>query len=510
MPTSYRSSTLSRLIPAVFLLLVLFLTRLHALDSFPFHVDEGIHTRWAVEVWRGHPFWYISDAKIIAHWPIAAFYPQNAPTFVARVPTVLIGLVGLAAGYALTLRLFGIGTAVLAGVLWITSPYLFFYERLALMDAEIGGLGVLALWASVMLARRGTVRNAILAGVTLALAILFKLTAAAFLPMIVILPLVNARYPFSRRLKLAGIAALACAACFIVPLAYMLLKAENFFNVPRQFIGIGSGGGGSLVKQFLANIDKLWLQLVGFAQPAWVIALLVGLVALAVFGGRWGRLLLVGAGLSLALILLIGKIVFPRYYVALLPTALVLAGAGIGLALDAVNQSVFVGADQRIRPHLRNRLWLLPALLTLLLSIGVLPFMLTAYNDPAGLTLSDAMREQNYTGPSAGFGLREAVLALPDILAGRDIPVIASMRPDSCIQANYYARTGWMLTCTDAPGVEAINAALADYRAVYVLTDHAPLIGVDVSTLDAVATHIADFPRPGETAPSIVLWLLEK
>jgi hypothetical protein len=120
------------------------------------------------------------------------------------------------------------------------------------------------------------------------------------------------------------------------------------------------------------------------------------------------------------------------------------------------------------------------------------------------------MREQNYTGPSAGFGLREAARALPEILAGRDIPVIASMRPDSCIQANYYARDGLILTCADAPGIDAINAALADYGAVYVLTDHAPLIGVDVSTLDAISTHIADYPRPGETTPSVVLWLLEK
>jgi 4-amino-4-deoxy-L-arabinose transferase-like glycosyltransferase len=144
---------------------------LPALDTFPFHVDEGIHTRWAIEVWHGHPFWNISDAKIIAHWPIAAFYPQHDAPFVARMPTVLIAMMGLAAGYALVRRLFGARAAFLAGVLWIASPHLFFYERLALMDGEIGDLGVLALWASVIRARRGTIRNAIQAGATLALSI---------------------------------------------------------------------------------------------------------------------------------------------------------------------------------------------------------------------------------------------------------------------------------------------------------------------------------------------------
>jgi len=85
------------------------------------------------------------------------------------------------------------------------------------------------------------------------------------------------------------------------------------------------------------------------------------------------------------------------------------------------------------------------------------------------------------------------------------------MRPDSCYQANLYARDGFQLSCDDAPGINLMEAALREYGAVYVLTDHAPLIGVDVSALDAKATHIADFLRPGEAAdaPSVVLWLLE-
>src|SRR5690349_1635476 len=199
---------LKRWWPPLLLLFILWLTRLPALDAFPFHVDEGNHTRWAIEVWHGHPFWNISDAKIIAHWPIAAFYPQHDAPFVARMPTVLIAMLGLAAGYALVRRLFGTRAAFLAGVLWIASPYLFFYERLALMDGEIGDLGVLALWGSVILAQRGTIRNAILAGVTLALSILFKLTAAAFVPMVALIPLLNALYPLRRRITLILTAAL--------------------------------------------------------------------------------------------------------------------------------------------------------------------------------------------------------------------------------------------------------------------------------------------------------------
>ena|GEM_PF-733302 len=499
------------------MLLILWLTRLPALDSFPLHVDEGIHIRWAIEVWHGHPFWNISDAKIIAHWPIAALYPQNAAPFVARMPTVWIGMVGLAAGYGLARRLFRGQAAFLAGALWIASPYLFFYERMALMDGEIGDLGVVALWASVILAQRGTYRNAILAGVTLALAILFKLTAVAFIPTVALIPLVNAAYPFRRRLRLIVAAGMACAACFVVPLAYILWKGEDFFDIPRQFVSVEAAGQGN---QLIANVEKLWLQLVGFGTPTWVIALLVGLVALMIVGGRWGRRLVMAWGVALGIILVLGKTVFPRYYVAVLPTALVLAGAGLGVLVGRMNLSPSLPVPKgfppvkfregaKANPQARFH-WIVTILLSLFLLIGALPFMMTAYRDPGALPLSAAMQEQYYSGPSSGFGISAAARALPDGVERRDLPVIASMRPDSCYQANFYARDGLKLTCTDAPGLALINAVLAEHGAVYVLTDHAPIIGVDVSALDAAATHIADFPRPREVEASVVLWLLEK
>jgi hypothetical protein len=496
--------------PPLVLLLLLWLTRMPALDLFPFHVDEGIHVRWAIEVWQGHPFWNIGDAKIIAHWPIAAFYPQHAAPFVARMPTVFIAMLGLGAGYALVKRLFGVQAAFLAGILWIASPYLFFYERLALMDAEIGDLGVLALWASVVLAQRGTYKNAILAGVTLALSILFKLTAVAFVPMVVLIPLVNAAYPIRRRLTLIITAGVACAACFVVPMGYILLKGENFFDVPRQFVSVEGASQGN---QFVANLEKLWLQLTGFGDMVWVIALVAGLIGLMIFGGRWGRILTLAWGIALGIILVLGKTVFPRYYVAILPTALVLGGAGLGVLITHYNplkKIQFVTPERKFTPTYATFQWLITVAISAVVLMSGLSFMYQAYTDPSKLTLSEAEKEQDYTGPSSGYGISDATRALPDVIERTDVPVIASMRPDSCYQANFYARDDRTLTCVDAPGIEAINAALDEHGAVYVLTDHAPLIGVDVSTLDAQATHVADFPRPGETDASVVLWLLEK
>ncbi|MFN8561878.1 MAG: hypothetical protein U0703_09720, partial [Anaerolineae bacterium] len=134
------------------LVLILWLSRLPGLETLPLHNDEGLHLTRAVEVWNLHPFWEIRDGKVINHWAIALFYPQNAPVFAGRIATIFVSVVGFAAGYALVRRAFGANAALLAGALWIACPYLFFFERLALSDAEAGALVVLALWAGWLLA----------------------------------------------------------------------------------------------------------------------------------------------------------------------------------------------------------------------------------------------------------------------------------------------------------------------------------------------------------------------
>lgn len=89
--------------------ILLFAGRIDGLTTLPLHNDEGLHLTRAIEVWNGHPFWAIHDGKIVNHWAIPLFYPQNAPDFVGRIPTILIALLGLSAGIWIG-RAFG-GTA---------------------------------------------------------------------------------------------------------------------------------------------------------------------------------------------------------------------------------------------------------------------------------------------------------------------------------------------------------------------------------------------------------------
>lgn len=477
----------------VVLLLLLWGSRLAALDSLPLHNDEGLHLTRAVEVWNGNPFWQINDGKIVNHWLIALFYPQSAPDFVGRIATVLVAVAGLAAGYGIVRSRFGIRAALLAGALWIASPYLFFYERLAFSDAQAGALVVVALWASLRLARTGRLRDAFLTGAALALAALFKVTAAPYALSVALVVLLLAKYPLRRRIVVLTVAAGVVALAFAGPLILLMMRGDGVFDIALGWIGAGSGGA---LPNPADNVARLTDLLSGFGNPFVIAALIVGPLALLV--RHDGRVLALAAFLPFAIMLLIGREVMPRHFVVALPLWLTLAGAGIGLLAER--------APARLRSPLT-------ATALAALALGFVPALLTA-GHPADMPLPQAVRAEHLTDHSAGTGLREAMAGLP-AYAESGASVVASMFPDSCRRANFYAQ-GTTMRCTDAPGIPLITSLLNEQGRVYVVTDSAPSIGADVpalaATLGARAERIMGYPRPGESedTASVVLWIVER
>jgi hypothetical protein len=483
----------------VFLLLILWGTRITSLEALPLHNDEGLHLTRAIEVWNLHPFWEIRDGKIINHWLIAAFYPQNEPVFVGRIATVLVSLVGLAAGYALVYRCFGYSAALLAGIFWICSPYLFFYERLAFSDAEAGALVVLALWASLRLARTGKVRDALFTGLALALAALFKFTAVPFAASITLIVLVLGRDPLRRRLGLLVIVGLVVAVCFTVPVAYLLLRGDNLFDIALGWIGVGSNPTSTVADNLQRNAALFYDLTIHFADLALLLGI-AGVVLLVVQQKRTGLALAIAVALPLLSMLLLAREAMPRHFVVALPAFLVIGGARLGANLNAN------------RPR-RN------GFLSVLGGVPALVFTLAAvltYQEPARALLPAEVRAEHVTDHSAGYGLREAVRDFPNTIEPTDAPILASMFPDSCRRANFYAVNGLTMICAAAPGVTEMEALLRGHDALYVLTDMSPLIGADMRSaaeqLGVTATQIAAYPRPGETAAtaSVVLWRVER
>ncbi|HVU12851.1 MAG TPA: hypothetical protein VHD90_16345, partial [Phototrophicaceae bacterium] len=361
-----------------------------------------------------------------------------------------------------------------------------------LSDSEAGALVVLAIWSSWLLAERGTIRRAILTGLALALAALFKFTAMPFALSIAVIVLRRARYPLQRRIALLVIAGIAAAACFVIPVAYLLIHGGDMFSIALGWIGAGSGG---LASGISANLAMLWSQLIGFGLPLWSLILVIGLIPLIALKPRASGILLLAAALPLASIIILGHDVLPRHFVVVLPVFLLLGGAGIGLAVDHWIAT---------RPAREMALVIISAALAL----GLIPFALTAYTSPDQLSVPEAVWTQYFSTQSAGYGLREAVLAFPQTITPSGTPIVASMTADSCRRANFYAVNGVSMTCSDNFGLSEIKADLQAKGTVYVVDESVAGLHLSDASLNAQAQQIAVYPRPGTDGQAVILWKL--
>ena len=125
--------------------------------------------------------WFGRESKLLGIWWSALFVPPLNP-WLLRVATLLFALPGMAALLALARRLFGPQATVPTGLLLAMAPMHFFFERMALPDAQLVtplALLLLALERTQARPQRGAAR---LAGAALAAVIMTKATALALLP----------------------------------------------------------------------------------------------------------------------------------------------------------------------------------------------------------------------------------------------------------------------------------------------------------------------------------------
>lgn len=466
----------SRWLAPLSLLCFGFATRILSLSALPLHNDEGLHLTRALAVWRGHPFWDITDGKIINHWWIALFYPQNAPVFAARFPNVLFAVLGMAAGYALLARLAGRRAAFWGVFLWATAPYLFFYERLAQSDASAGALVIVALAGTFQLMRRGGLGWALFVGVSFSAAVLMKFTAAPYALVIALLVLVSRRLNWGAKLRAGLVIVTVGVLAFTPPIAYLMLRGQPFFSIALGWLGSNTSGEVT----WRVNLGQFSQQLTDFGAfgGLWAALFVGGLLGNWKHRALWGLWIL--AFVPLMLIIVLSSIVFPRHFIVTMPLLLLLSGAG--------------WAAWQTLARVRVVAWLLAA--GLLLNFGV--WAAVAYRNPAALNVSRADLREYFLDHSAGFGLREAMLDLPNQLPPQTA-VIGSMFPTSCQRANFYARAGYTLTCADAPALDEIEATLAREGEVYILVERHPLIGVTAEQLNGSLRTVAVYPRPTET-----------
>lgn len=156
---------------------IYFISRGWNLLSLPVFIDEAIYLRWAQDIIHHGLIWVsFSDGKEpLFIWVLALFSKFIAdPLLAGRLVNVVSGW-GLMMGvYLLAKRLLNQKAAILAVILYLTSPFILFYNRIALLDNFLVFLGCFYLLFLVK-------KKHFLAGVFLGLALITKTNAFIFL-----------------------------------------------------------------------------------------------------------------------------------------------------------------------------------------------------------------------------------------------------------------------------------------------------------------------------------------
>ncbi|KAB2866277.1 MAG: hypothetical protein F9K46_02645, partial [Anaerolineae bacterium] len=162
------------------LLWLLWFTRAHDIMALAVFVDESLH------ILRAQMVFDFNDAtasilpgKLLLYYYLGLFVPQNVGgAWLSREAIALLALLGAALTFALARQLFHRWSiSLLAVILYALSPFMLFFERMALSDTFTMIFGLSLAIVSLKLACQPTRKNSILVGLLFGLALLAKLIA---------------------------------------------------------------------------------------------------------------------------------------------------------------------------------------------------------------------------------------------------------------------------------------------------------------------------------------------
>jgi 4-amino-4-deoxy-L-arabinose transferase-like glycosyltransferase len=434
------------------LFLALFaLTRLWQLGLFPPFLDEMIHVYWGERILQTGPLAFADEGRLLTTWLMIAFQAQEATgIWLARVAVVLVGMVGFAGALSIGRLLAGRTGLIVTAVLLLCSPYHFFFERLALADTTAGAIALLGVAFSLRLIRREAQRDALFAGISLALAVGLKLTTLVYLvvPVIAVLTL---RPKAWRWLLTYVLTAGALVGGF---LALLVWRGYNPFAL--IFTHNSDTSSGRLFQNILSNLSV-------FAESSaayWTVPFMI-LAGGALVYLCWKRRFFLPLGFVIPLAgLLISQRQSARYWFTVETLLLVLLVGAWGQLPMAVQ---------------RKAQWPVLAGLGLWLAVVFTPFAWPFYADANAVRLPQGDMMEYVISDASGYGI-QAILDQVPADAQSVIGILAN-----CQALRYLAAETVPVTCprlgTQGQDIDAIAALLEAAQqetGVYVVYEDTP------------------------------------
>lgn len=234
----------------ILLSLLYFLLTTNNLTGLPIFVDEAIYSRWAQVALNDAQWRFISltDGK----QPLFMWVAMPFLKFI-QDPLLATRLVSVVSGYFTMLGMWYAGwllgkkkTAYIAAFLGILTPYLFFYNRFAVVEALLIAFGIWIFNLSILLARTARLDIALILGMVAGMALLVKSPALFYMlliPLAYILVLKRKDLFSSKTLKFVILVAISwvIAEAFnhiqrLSPWMYRISQKNEFFLVPIKEI----------------------------------------------------------------------------------------------------------------------------------------------------------------------------------------------------------------------------------------------------------------------------------
>lgn len=393
------------LILFLLLLVLYFVLHLFKLNSLPVFADESIYIRWSqliIDDFARYLFYPMNDGKTpLLMWLTTPFLKIfNDQLYAARLVSVLIGSLSVLSIFLILRQLKFKKAAYFGMFLVIISPFTFFYHRLALTDALLLLNLSLTYFFVLKINQKKQFWPILGAALFFFLAILSKTPALLFMPVfylsIFFEDKISLKLLWQKGLRISLALLLAGLAFYglrVIPLFTQLFAVGGNFLQDRSTLL-----SAEIWQVILRNSSFFSAQLLQYLGPV------VLILALPLFrqSRKQQTVLFLSALLFLAPLILLGKIVYPRY---ILPSSLFfLSSAAISL--------------QNLGKHK-----LLQALAIFLIILPSSNFLYKAYFNVDQLPLSKADREQFLEEWSSGHGIKEVVDLIKELAKEQKVAV---------------------------------------------------------------------------------------
>ncbi len=419
---------------------VYILIHVYKLTALPIFADEAIYIRWSqliIDDWRQYLFFPLNDGKtpLLIWLQVPLLQLISDQLLAARLLSVGVGLAQSAVLYVWTKQIGGKVAGFFSAGMVAILPYWYFHHRIALID------GLLTLWLSItilhvwrmclsvrqleimrvdratvyrVLTSQSVVINSVIAAASFGAALLTKLPAVLIIPPALLIAIFLGKNFVERLLQ--GILA---ATILIVGYALFFLQVlhpafPQLFSRGGDFLHpVSALFSGSVLSQTLPSLPTYIGYFVEYATlPFWIL-LLLGLF----YGRHKSKVhLLFWLGVFFLLpVVVLGKVVYPRY---LLPGMLFFtpaAALAIGGLIERVQRRVLTPATISITVVIV----LLVANMTHFSARFFVPALFAVSNIP----FVSADREQYLTEWSSGHGVLEVAHMLEQASQSQRIAV---------------------------------------------------------------------------------------